>query len=147
MLRTLQHWNLIAKGTKFTRDSSKKSKGRHQGPPLAPIASHHGIAETADSANDSDEYSAEGGDEDDNDDGDDGDDDDADDSSSDEDQILSNFNLISSSIYLTLANMNIKKVSNNELCLIGLRAKATKHKCNYDSDRFSRINYSCSWGN
>ena len=37
-------------------------------------------------------------------------------------------------------NMDIKKISANELCLIGLRAKATKKKCNYDADRFNRIN-------
>ena len=100
----------FAKSTKVTRDSSKKGKGRHRGPPLAPIASHHGIAESADSATDSDESSAEGGDDDDNDD-DDGDDDDADadDSQSDEDVILSNFNLFSSSIYVALTNMDIKK--------------------------------------
>ena len=96
----------FAKGTKVTRDSSKKGKGRHRGPPLAPIAYHHSVAETADSTNDSDESSAEGGedDNDDNDDDDDDDDDDGDDdandSSSDEDQILSNFNLISSSTYV-----------------------------------------------
>ena len=36
--------------------------------------------------------------------------------------------------------MDIKKVSKNELCLIGLRANATKSKCNYDAERFKRIN-------
>ena len=47
---------------------------------------------------------------------------------------------MSSSMYVALMNMGIKKLSNNDLCLIGLRAKATKNKCNYDSDRFHRIN-------
>ena len=132
----------FAKSTKVTRDSNNKGKGRHRGPPLAPLVSHHtGISEP-DSANDSDESSAEGGDDDDNgeDNNNDDDDDDADDSSSDEDVILSNFNLMSSSIYVALTNMDIKKISNNELCLISLRAKATKNKRNYDSERFHRIN-------
>ena len=73
----------------------------------------------SDSADDSNDSSAEGGEDDDNDD----DDCDDDENSSEEDNkntVLSNFNLFSSTMYVALMNMNIKKLSSDELCLIGL---------------------------
>ena len=117
----------------------KKSKGRHCKPPL--VSHHNHSISDSEAADESNDSSAEGGDNyDDGEDNDDDDDDDDDDDSSDEEVVLSNFNLLSSGMYVVLMNMGIKKISADELCLIGLRAKATKNKCNYDIDRFSRIN-------
>ena len=82
------------------------------------LVSHHNHVSDAESADDSEDSSAEGGDNDDDDGVNDDDDNDDDDDSSDENLTLSNFNLLSSSMYVALMNMNFKKISANELCLI-----------------------------
>ena len=102
---TKLHPELALENMKFSKPQKyKKGKGRQREPS---ILTHQNHISDSDSAEESNDSSTEGGEND-----DDGED------SSDENVVVSNFNLLSSSMYVALMNMNFKKISANELCLI-----------------------------